>query len=191
MAETSSGKSFNPFGSVFTVLGILMGAASLISLVQRWTGIEIVAEVARDALSLYRQMMDQFHWALFSWWTPLELPWGAAFSMPAWGMDLLTVWVFSIGALLRVDAMAKYARMPQGVNWYIVQYLWVFFAPYVVVWWLLTLLMSLPEAFTREGAKREMYWALYIRLYTLAAVGSPIVLGVLFFIWNAIQISPQ
>jgi hypothetical protein len=89
------------FGPTFTVLGILMGGVSLISLIQRWTGIEIVVEVAADAISLYRQMIESIHWALFAWWTPMELPWGWTFEMPTWGMDALAVWVIISGATYR------------------------------------------------------------------------------------------
>ncbi|WP_323762741.1 hypothetical protein [Maricaulis sp.] len=97
-------RSWNPFGSVFTILGILMGTASLISLIQRWNGVEIVSEIARDALSLYRQMMEQFKFALFDWWTPVELPLGWVFEMPVWGMDLLALWGLAAASDLRRTA---------------------------------------------------------------------------------------
>jgi hypothetical protein len=90
------------FKSTFAVLGILLGTATLISLFQNWTGTEIVSEIARDALSVYRQMLDSFHWALFSWWTPLHLPWGWEFEVPRWGLDLLTLWVLCHAAFLRM-----------------------------------------------------------------------------------------
>ena len=190
MNKNSSNRSLNPFGSVFTVLGILMGAASLISLVQRWTDGEIVAEIARDALSIYRQMMDQFHWALFSWWTPLELAWGWVISMPLWGMDLLAIWLVSVAAVWRTDKKAKTGRVAHGVNGIIIDTLWVPFAPYVVLWWIFTLLYDLPRAFRGDDGT-SLSWRLYIHIYTLTIASSPIVLAILFFVWNAIQLSPQ
>ncbi|WP_300542297.1 hypothetical protein [Maricaulis sp.] len=96
-----SKKRRSPFVTMFGVLGILMAIAALISLIQRWTGIEITIEVAADAIDLYREMMAQFKWAMFDWWTPVKLPFGLAISMPMWGMDLLAVWVLSVTAMIR------------------------------------------------------------------------------------------
>ena len=82
------------------------GAASLISLVQRWTGVEIAWEIAADALSLYRQMLEAFKAALFDWWTPVELPWGWTFAMPMWGMDVAAVWIVVAFSEIRISVVA-------------------------------------------------------------------------------------
>ena len=102
-AQTPS-KAWNPFGSVFTILGILMGTASLISLLQSWTGIEVVIDIAADALSLYRQMLGYLKIGIFDWWTPYLWP---DFSMPLWGMDALAVWVLFIASIHRYDTQRR------------------------------------------------------------------------------------
>ncbi len=103
--EKASSRGWNPFGSVFTILGILMGTASLISLTQRWTGVEIVSEIARDALPIYRQMMEQLKLAVFDWWMPLDLPW-STFSMPEWGIHVIAVWVLCAASFVRFEGTA-------------------------------------------------------------------------------------
>ena len=206
MGDTSVGKSFNLFGSVFTVLGILMGAASLISIVQRWSGIEIVAEIARDALSLYRQIMDQFHWALFSWWTPLDLPWGWTFEMPAWGLDLLVVWTLAAVSNVRlwyfVNEDYRYPgvhelniRRPMGPDGPPPR-------PYTERRFVLGVIISIvfaPLDFFRLGwatiFENSYYSSLskftwrrkFLDLGVLLAVPG---MTVLFYLWNALQLSP-
>jgi hypothetical protein len=59
--------------SIFAALGMAFGAASLISLVQRWTGVDIAWEIAADDLALSRQKPVAFKAALFDWWTPVAL----------------------------------------------------------------------------------------------------------------------
>lgn len=226
-------KSWNPFGSVFTILGILMGTASLISLIQRWTGVEIISEIARDALSLYRQMTEQLHWALFDWWTPVELPWGWVFAMPMWGMDLLAVWIVSGSALYRgVTARNSVLREQLNQNalpWHVrhPRVSFVFLAP---VWPVIALLVIVIPVFARELSVRKQTAAYkeatafdesipvdtsrseaeidiardliiekakHAQLLSsstgvlVVGVMAPVLLCVVFFLWNAIQITPQ
>lgn len=175
MSDNSSEKSFNPFGSVFTVLGVLMGTASLISLVQRWTGVEIVAEIAREALSIYRQMMEQIHWALFGWLTPIELPWGWVFEMPTWGMDVLALFVLQLGALFRSLSVDR-KRGALWVRKYPVQY-GLSLLP------LIGYLVAVMSLFRENLSCRDAgIWLAYL---------SPFLATFLFFLWNAVQLSPQ
>jgi len=90
-------------GWVLSILGPIVGAGSLFSFLQRWTGVEIVVDVLAEALSSYRDMAAGFKWALFDWWTPFETPWGWAFSMPMWGMDLLAIWLLWAGTYYRSE----------------------------------------------------------------------------------------
>lgn len=91
------------FGTTWRVLGTLLATASLISLIQRWTGVEIIPVIAREALSIYRQMMGRLKDLVFDSWTPLELPWGLVFEMPVWGMDVLAIWTLSIAGLAKLS----------------------------------------------------------------------------------------
>lgn len=92
------------FGSTLSVLGILAGAASIISLVQSWTGIGVAATVAENALMSYRAITQNIKFALFDWWPPL-FDWNIW--MPLWGMDLLAIYVLSLAGLERDQSTRK------------------------------------------------------------------------------------
>lgn len=175
MADNSSGKGWNPLGSVVAILTILMAAASLISLIQRWSGVEIISEIAQDALSLYRQMIEQIQWALFGWWTPIELPWGWVFEMPTWGMDVLALFVLQLGALFRSLSVDR----RRGALWarrYPVQY---GFSLLPLIGYLVAVMSLFRENLSYRDAG---IWLAYL---------SPFLATFLFFLWNAIQITPQ
>ena len=222
MAETTETpkKRRKLFGGVFNVLGILMGTASLISLVQRWTGIEIVIEIAADAVSLYRQMMEQVKWVLFDWWAPIELPWGWVFEMPMWGMDVLAMWVLMAAGSIRAlharrnlkiqweDALSannpdaswhKYKERIIPVPLKTYAYL-VIAAPYhffraIFIGFRVSIRLD-----TSEGGRvstigtKGWDWSPVATWYYLSIVTvttGPLLLSVFFFLWNAIQITPQ
>ncbi|MAC89336.1 hypothetical protein [Maricaulis sp.] len=178
-------------GSVFTVLGILMGTASLISLVQRWTGIEIVSEIARDAMSLYRQMMEQFHLVLFDWWAPVYLPWGWTFEMPMWGMDLLAVWMLAGAA----DFLGRNLLRPEvTLRTYLVHILWVPVWPIRLVSFWFTVVASLALgrpvllsslAGGSEGGYLSEAFKSFLTPFMVPGAAA------LFFLWNALQLTPQ
>lgn len=93
-----------------------MTAAALISLVQRWAGVEIVSQVVRDALSVYRQMMDTLKSVIFDTWLPLPfpLPW-PTFSMPYWGMDVLAVWLLASTSFWSFSEARRAIQSPGAV----------------------------------------------------------------------------
>jgi len=197
-------RSWNPFHSVPSALGFLMGVASLISLIQRWTGAEIIAAIARDGLSIYRQMMGAFHWALFDWWTPVQLPWGFVFEMPLWGMDLSVVWI--------ITAWANYRELLYFTNGRpgVLQAPWrnplQFFRGFLFkriipapFYWLSKLWLhirmlgsGLIGIVFGKPSVRDINED-YIRIgFSASAIGLlPVLFVLLFFIWNAIQITPQ
>ena len=98
---TDHSNSERPNISIVGTLAVIMAAASIVSLVQRTTGIEIVNEIAGDALSLYRQMIVNIHTVVFDWWTPVELPWGLTFVVEIWAMDILAIWLLCVGGVFR------------------------------------------------------------------------------------------
>ena len=113
-AKTSDGKrSHGTFWGVFVVLGILMAIASVISLVQKWTGIEIVFDIAHDALSIYRQGMAALKFALFDWWLP-NLAWHL--TVPIWCMDAIALWFLMATGLLRANHVYKNSKTASMLN---------------------------------------------------------------------------
>jgi hypothetical protein len=218
-------KSSNLSGFIFTILGILMGTAAIISLLQRWTGVEIISDIARDALSLYRQMIDIFRELIFDWWTPLALPWGWSFDMPMWGMDLLTLWLLSAAGMLRVfkgpiEYYHQLSALPGGTDWRrLLMHLAdiSLFAPFKALRQLQHHSNLFFRFLTGIGLNRvflnKFRWVPSVHDYEIVDgniksfgariknaghhgkkaffVISPLIGATAFFLWNAIQLTPQ
>jgi len=201
-----------PVRTITGILGILLGTASIISIIQRWTGVEIVIQIASDALSLYRVMMSNFKWAIFDWWTPIELPWGWEVSMPMWGMDLLAIYIFFIFSNYRaISVVTNYHATSVSLNTEIPenpssianrtitfkQHIKILTqAPLVYFRFLVIFLYTSPKRFS-TSLKDEVYEfidffsAMKYLLGNVLAFISPLFITVGFFIWNAMQITPQ
>jgi hypothetical protein len=187
-----------------TVLGILMGAASLISLLQRWSGVEIINEMAGDALSLYRQMMLAIHWAVIDWWTPLELPWGMTLNVPMWFMDVIAIWVICVAAQLRAQRYLLTAFVKNtlddypGWRWNRVDTAFgLAVAPYGFardVAEAVALIGKGAKRFVssqREDLKQIGWSGVTSGFRRLRWMLTPVIATAAFFLWNAVLLSPE
>lgn len=181
-------KSWNPFGSVFTILGILMGTASLISLIQRWLGATTSLEITQDALSFYEQMVAAIASALF-----LEDLWRIAGSSGVPLPDLVSPEVYLMGALPSALVAHGYTRgisdlRSQGVlpphRWsYLLDGIVVFFVGLSWLGW------ALLASLIKDSVRDETHTRILAK--TLQWLGSSSILVAGFLLWNAIQITPQ
>ena len=87
--EKQPSSIWREMGKVWTVLGILVAAASLSSLIQRWGDITL-AESTAQVLDYYRSVADQVKLWLFDWWTVRIWP---DWILPTWVFDMIAIWV--------------------------------------------------------------------------------------------------
>lgn len=72
-------------------LGIIVTGASVVSLIQRWFGIQL-ADYPDTVLGYYRSIADQLQLVLFDWWTVhIWDDW----TLPKWAFDVLVFWSLS------------------------------------------------------------------------------------------------
>lgn len=221
-----------PISATISILSIVFGAASLISLFQRWTGVEIYIEIFYDALSIYRQFATTLKSIIFDWWMPVELPFSIELYIPDWGFDIMVLWLLFCASISRYDAARERIFLVEFPEWvYPTPYYmrvfnlisnflifpillkWVYWFVYLMFWGLdhyswMTLqmerLLVSPVGLRDADLKRAGYgiqihgdwWKngelrlKRMRHRAVFAAISPVFLTVLFFIWNAIQISP-
>lgn len=86
---------------IWTLLGIIVAAASLSSLIQRWFGVPM-AEYPDTILGYYRSVADQLKLWLFDWWIARLLP---IWAVPNWLFDLMLLW--TAAGLSSYRGMAK------------------------------------------------------------------------------------
>lgn len=82
---------------IWNVLGILVGALSISSLVQHWGDINL-AELTHSVINKYRANADQLKYLLFDWWIGQFWP---NWIMPAWLFDVFILWLLSSTANIR------------------------------------------------------------------------------------------
>lgn len=167
--------------SVWSVLGILLGTASIISLIQSWSQTTL-AGLADSALGLYREMLLVFKPLMFGWWTPIEI-FGVSYSVPVWGMDLLALYFVCLGAFIRLMRHRGWK-----LSDYIANFAWVIFCPisfFMLIWWRLRDIVVGRYALapTSPAADRSRSITEVVMLL------SPFFLTALFFLWNAIVLS--
>ena len=86
---------------IWTILGIILGAASLASLIQRLFDVGL-APVTADMLEYYRWFMsDVVRHLAFDWWSIRWLGW----QFPTWLLDLLAIWILTVAASDRLTAL--------------------------------------------------------------------------------------
>lgn len=188
--------------AVSTVLGVLLGAASLASLIQRLLDVGL-APITQDVLDYYRWFMSDVVrvWAL-DWWT---LRW-FDFQMPQWALDVLAIYFVIAATVARtftaqqlIDTGRANARtqIRDAWFWWFQSLLW----PTLLIrfYRLLATRYKLRGYLERRGpfeGETADHFATRVkadkhsgRQVVLALVGTPI--GVIaFFVWNAILLSP-
>lgn len=98
---------------VFGILGYLLGVASLVSLIQRWSSTPLWKYFA-DAIGLYRAFSDALKALMFDWWI----------SFPSWLFDLMFLWFLCFVTVVRVYGVTggrsslREILTWAGVKWY-------------------------------------------------------------------------
>lgn len=193
---------------VFTILGVLLGAASVASLIQRLFDVGL-APITQDVLDYYRWFMTEVVrvW-VFDWWT---LRW-FDFRMPQWTLDLLAIYLLGAGSTGRaiglprnLDGSVSIILVP---NFLIECLFWPFHLPRVFFSLvagtnpagntrieamhtiLKTDFVGVGPEFVEERVKR-IIWHEWRALFHFAAdlLVTPLAAAA-FFVWNAIQLSP-
>ena len=182
--------------AVFTILGILLGTASLASLLQRLLDVGL-APITQQILDYYRWFMtDIVRVWLFDWWTVKWFDW----QTPDYLLDAIAIWTLSYSIIWRL-----YTKGASGyaLNWkdYIVA---LPFAPLVVFAKTMTGFSDVFESrekiydhylrsdFVSERPEFEKYYQ-SVRSRRLRAVSIIIATPAstfAFFAWNAILLSP-
>ena len=80
-------------------LSVFFASVSIISLIQRWSGVSIFLEIARDMLDIYRDFVTVIRVLLFDSWMPIEF-FSIKFQVGDTAMDLIMAWLLlgTIGA---------------------------------------------------------------------------------------------
>jgi hypothetical protein len=184
--------------TVWGVFGVILGAASLISLTVRAFDVGL-ADLPAEIIQYYRWFITEvIRRPLFDLWMQPWLGW----SIPAWVFDVLLIWsLFAAGVARIVIASGEYLNIKRWAEL-------VFKAP--IIWCYLIYILSKDAAFgafslfaqgVKEAGKYKNYKIVLWRsghainvivhgfAYVVLGVG-PIILTFAFFLWNAILLTP-
>ena len=189
------------FGSLFLAIGVIFGAASVVSLTQKGFNIEIAFGIAKEALSLYKEMLHYIKILLFDWWTPVYIG-NIQFYMPYWGMDILAIWMSAgLFRLAPAEVLFCYRKIPlKSRIWTIINY--TIFAPYryVIVVYYRARTFFIYLFLSKNTMKRYVFesdYKIYSREHIrdiinpardVALLLSPFLIAAIFFLWNSIQL---
>ncbi len=98
--------------NTFTILGILLGALTIVSLAQRAFDVGL-APIFDDILEYYRWFIETLKRYALDWWTLKFFD----FSVPLWAMDLISIWALAIAGNIRVvRAQSRLALEVKGIR---------------------------------------------------------------------------
>ena len=193
-------------GKIWTVLGILVAAASLSSLIQRIGDVPL-AEITGDVLAYYRGVADQVKFWLFDWWLQLLVP---DWKVPTWVFDILTFWIISGSTSVRghhtalrfkselsnerdsprelpritlAETLAEILKGPVS--------LWIFVGHCIreFQWEWRLFLMGRAKKRLRHDVKYKIRPRMLQRPFVLVFEAfAPVVIAITFFIWNGLSL---
>ncbi|PWE18815.1 hypothetical protein DDZ18_04285 [Marinicauda salina] len=184
---------------IFTILGIVLGAASLASLVQRLLDVGL-APLSREVIEYYRWFMNEIvrTW-LFDWWVYV-FDWTVA----QWHLDVFALWVLAFGAIFRVYMYGRNKLDFEEIGYLIIFLATAPFAFLIILVMPMYTLMKNRKQFEKEHARieesvgrelpydAEFFMANERRsawLGMAALLATPVGTAA-FFIWNAVQLAP-
>lgn len=184
--------------TVWGAFGVILGAASLISLTVRAFDVGL-ADLPAEIIQYYRWFITEvIRRPLFDLWMQPWLGW----SIPAWVFDLLLIWSLFIAGASRIIIASggnlNFKRWPELVLK--APFVWV-----ALIWTLsktsLAGALDLIAQGFRESRQLKRFRLIFWRLghackiisvwFVFLALGiGPILLALAFFLWNAILLTP-